>query len=368
MSDLSADECQKRIEQFSEITQTDEALAQFYLQDRDWNVEASVTAFYSNNASTSKKLERNETRDSTEVQQVSKRAKIENETFLPDKISFISWNIDGINDRNLKERTMSVTQTIKIRKVDIIFLQEVVSKSYDIIRSELDSEYLITENKTPSGMTPTLWIDWNDEKNLGIRHSGMNKQVSEKFYFTVILIRRATLTLESIIVKPFSNSKMMRDLSIVDVRLINGIKLLLINTHLESGKNFAEPRMEQMKQAIDIAKTKDSDFSVLFAGDLNIRDSEVEKLGIPNSIQDLWISLGQRKECQYTWDTMRNSNTEVAGRFKPRCRFDRAYFRSSTKKNIVPEHFGLCGIEKVSGTQCFPSDHWGLYCIFDIIN
>ena len=32
--------------QFVELTCTDEMLAQFYLQDRDWNVERSVQAYF----------------------------------------------------------------------------------------------------------------------------------------------------------------------------------------------------------------------------------------------------------------------------------------------------------------------------------
>ena len=44
--DLSADDCQARIDQFVQITETDDAMAQFYLQDRNWDVESSVTAFF----------------------------------------------------------------------------------------------------------------------------------------------------------------------------------------------------------------------------------------------------------------------------------------------------------------------------------
>ena len=99
---------------------------------------------------------------------------------------------------------------------------------------------------------------------------------------------------------------------------------------------------------------------------MNARDTEVAKVGIPDDVEDLWISLGKRKECQYTWDTLRNTNLQMSGKFKPRCRFDRVYFRASAGKEVTPEHFGLCGIEKVPGMQCFPSDHWGIYCIFDI--
>ena len=35
--------CQKLTEQFAEITGTDEACAQFYLQDRKWDLEVSCS-------------------------------------------------------------------------------------------------------------------------------------------------------------------------------------------------------------------------------------------------------------------------------------------------------------------------------------
>ena len=42
------------------------------------------------------------------------------------------------------------------------------------------------------------------------------------------------------------------------------------------------------------------------------------------------------------------------------CRFDRVLLRSSDSKSIDADKFGLIGLEKVEGTQSFPSDHWGI--------
>ena len=41
-------------------------------------------------------------------------------------------------------------------------------------------------------------------------------------------------------------------------------------------------------------------------------------------------------------------------------RFDRVYLRPSDSRNCVAEQFGLVGLNKVEGTQSFPSDHWGV--------
>lgn len=38
--------CQKLTEDFAEITATNEALAQTFLQDHEWNLERSISAFY----------------------------------------------------------------------------------------------------------------------------------------------------------------------------------------------------------------------------------------------------------------------------------------------------------------------------------
>lgn len=43
----SAAECEKRCQSFADITGTDTALAMFYLQDRNWNVEVSLLQNFS---------------------------------------------------------------------------------------------------------------------------------------------------------------------------------------------------------------------------------------------------------------------------------------------------------------------------------
>lgn len=354
--DLSASECQSRIDQFVQVTNTDEALAQFFLQDRNWDVASSIAAFFEKDNSpraNSSSKRPHELSESNEIHS-SKKTKLDaaelsisnelkafimeqlnsNPIIVPDKLSFISWNIDGLDERNLEKRTKDVVKTIQLRKVDIVFLQEVVSISYGILKSKLSTDYWFTDEK--------------------------------EFYFTTVLVKKSTLNVKNVDVKPFNNTSMCRDLTTVKALLHNGTRLVLINTHLESTKEHAEPRMLQLKTAFEFVRRQDKSASVILAGDMNARDTEVAKVGIPDGVEDLWVALGKRKECQYTWDTMRNTNLQMSGKFKPRCRFDRVYFRTSTDKEITAEHFGLCGIEKVPGMQCFPSDHWGIYCIFDI--
>ena len=211
--------------------------------------------------------------------------------------SFVTWNIDGLHKVNIKERTMAVISTIQERNLDIVFLQEVVSESYDLLNSHLSSAYLFTDNKA----------------NVS----------EEQYYFTAILLKRETLWVKNITYIPFENSGMGRDLSMVNAKFVNGVKIVLMNSHLESMKQFAKERMEQLKTAFDMVSDEDENSTVVFAGDLNIRDSEVDKVGIPDQVADLWTLLGEPKEYQFTWDLTINTNMKPFDNRRPMFRFDR---------------------------------------------
>jgi len=84
-------------------------------------------------------------------------------------------------------------------------------------------------------------------------------------------------------------------------------------------------------------------------------------------VHDLWESTGSRKECLYTWDTSRNTNLQWPGKFKPKLRFDRIYFRANKGANtLVPVYFELEGLEKLKTCSRFCSDHWAIQSYFDL--
>ena len=135
----------------------------------------------------------------------------------------------------------------------------------------------------------------------------------------------------------------------------------LLNTHLESTQEHSEERVRQLEKCLDIMTRRPGDRTVIFGGDLNMRDKEVAKVGgLPPGVKDVWEDLGRREEVRYTWDLQRNSNLEWSGKWKPKCRFDRVYIRTSETSNVIADQFGLVGLQKVEGTQAFPSDHWGV--------
>ena len=48
----------------------------------------------------------------------------------------LSWNLDGLDDENLEERTEAVLATIISKTPDVVLLQEVVEDSLNVFQSK----------------------------------------------------------------------------------------------------------------------------------------------------------------------------------------------------------------------------------------
>nr|XP_027207911.1 tyrosyl-DNA phosphodiesterase 2-like [Penaeus vannamei] len=329
--------CQSLVEQFAEITGTDEACAQFYLQDRKWDLERSVNAFFESQTGGIQILNDGDepevvvTFDSKMVSMLSANS-VSKEP--PKNFRLLTWNVDGLDEKNLKKRTKTVAKIIELEKVDIVFLQELVPETYSYLEDLLPQFVFI---------------------------AGGSRE-----YFVATLLRRTTVYFDGHNLIQFQNSVMGRNLLCVEAH-IGEVKLNLLNAHLESTAEFSRQRTEQLSMAFSRMKSAANNSSTIFAGDLNLRDKEVEQARLPGDIYDLWEACGRRNECRWTWDTQRNTNLEIPGQHKPRCRFDRVYLRPSNPPIITPRHFGLVGLEKVRGTQSFPSDHWGIIVHFEVV-
>lgn len=330
--------CQDRVERFAAITGTDEALAQFYLQDRNWNLEASVNAFFESQEPASPKRE-NKLEDHQDVLVTYDSSHSSGgphgsiTTEPPKTIRLITWNVDGLDEKNLKKRTKAVAKILEMEKADIVFLQELIPATYSYLEEHLPQFHFIVGN-------------------------------SEQ-YFTATLLRRTTVYYDGHTVYPYENTRMGRNLLSVQAH-IGKVKLNLLNTHLESTAEFTEQRREQMKICFGKMMSASSEMTTIFGGDLNARDKEVAATVIPGA-HDLWETCGRRPECRWTWDTQRNTNKEYPGRYKPKTRFDRVYLKQASPAAVSPKHFGLVGIQKVAGTQSFPSDHWGIIVHFQVV-
>ncbi|GAV04419.1 hypothetical protein RvY_14698 [Ramazzottius varieornatus] len=250
----------------------------------------------------------------------------------------LSWNIDGLDDKNFNQRALGVVEGIKEECPDVVFLQEVVATNLEILESHLKGSYsFITAPKAD--------------------------------YFVAMMMHKSTVTMQKNMVVPFANTKMGRNILCAEV-VWKGVSFCLATAHLESTKDGAKERVVQLRTCFDFIKTQEAEKMVILGGDLNLRDPEVGLAGgLPSSTVDLWQVCSARPECRWTWDCKRNTNAgrKCAGlSFMPQCRFDRLYYRpAQSLAKLKPVHFGLVGLKKAPRTQSFPSDHWGIVCTFD---
>ncbi|XP_052012959.1 tyrosyl-DNA phosphodiesterase 2 [Apodemus sylvaticus] len=246
-------------------------------------------------------------------------------------ISFITWNIDGLDGCNLSERARGVCSCLALYSPDVVFLQEVIPPYYAYLKKRATSYKIITGN--------------------------------EEGYFTAILLKKGRVKFKSQEIIPFPNTKMMRNLLCVNVSL-GGNEFCLMTSHLESTREHSTERMSQLKTVLQKMQEAPGSTTVIFAGDTNLRDQEVTKCGgLPNNVFDAWEFLGKPKHCQYTWDTKANNNLRIPAACKHR--FDRIFFRAE-EGHLIPQSLDLVGLEKLDCGR-FPSDHWGLLCTLNVV-
>lgn len=246
-------------------------------------------------------------------------------------ISFITWNIDGLDECNLPERARGVCSCLALYSPDVVFLQEVIPPYCAYLKKRVSGYKIITGN--------------------------------EEGYFTAILLKKGRAKFKSQEIIPYPNTKMMRNLLCVNVSL-GGNEFCLMTSHLESTREHSEERISQLKTVFRKMQEAPDSTTVIFAGDTNLRDQEVIKCGgLPDNVFDAWEFLGKPKHCRYTWDTKANNNLRIPAAYKHR--FDRIFFRTE-EGHLIPQSLDLVGLEKLDCGR-FPSDHWGLLCTLDVV-
>ncbi|XP_041665971.1 uncharacterized protein LOC121524587 [Cheilinus undulatus] len=225
------------------------------------------------------------------------------------KLSLMSWNVDGLDTDNLPERARGLFSFLLLYTPDVVFLQELIPPYIQYLKKRAVS-YLIIEG-------------------------------GEDGYFTGMMLKKSRVNFVESEIVPYPTTRMGRNLLVAQVTF-KGQKLCLMTTHLESCKDHSQERMKQLRVAIEKMREAPADVTVLFGGDTNLRDTEVAKVGLPPSVCDVWEHLGKQKHCRYTWDTKVNTNKTVP--FVARCRFDRIFFRATNKDGVprlAPDHMAL---------------------------
>ncbi|XP_021379378.1 tyrosyl-DNA phosphodiesterase 2-like isoform X1 [Mizuhopecten yessoensis] len=208
-----------------------------------------------------------------------KKSRVEESDPEPHRIRLLSWNIDGLHDLSIKRRTQAVCDIINKEHPHVVFLQEVTALTQVILESGCPTYQVIT---------------------------GGNEE-----YYTCILLKVDQVELIHHQTLPFPDTRMMRNLLLVQVARIGGL---------------------------------------------------------PPGVHDIWEITGQRPEAAYTWDMSRNDNLVFSGKFRPKLRFDRLYIRGAEPPTVEPVYLELVGLERVAKCGKYPSDHWGLLAHYNILS
>ena len=57
------------------------------------------------------------------------------------EFSLLCWNIFGLDNHFLHERTRAICELVKEKKPDVVYFQEVIPATWDVIKHELGAEY-----------------------------------------------------------------------------------------------------------------------------------------------------------------------------------------------------------------------------------
>ena len=144
-----------------------------------------------------------------------------------------------------------------------------------------------------------------------------------------------------------------------------GINLKLMTSHLESMKDYSAERKAQLRIAFDFMSKREGERVCIFGGDLNLRDSEVKSVKIPQNVVDVWEACGAERDTKFTWDVSVNDNLDWPYPNRPKSRFDRIYL-APKDGGLRPRNFELVGQDRLHECGRFPSDHWGMWVEFDV--
>lgn len=250
-------------DEFAAITGSDSAVAQCYLAENEWEMERALNSFFEAD------MERVfEDFPDTQASPKTKRQKVEEKrpgdcidltadspasTRKPseeddNKLSLISWNVDGLDTDNLAERARGLCSYLVLYTPDVVFLQELIPPYVQYLKKRAVS-YLIIEG-------------------------------GEDGYFAGMMLKKSRVKFVESQIVTYPTTQMMRNLLVAQVNF-KGQKLCLMTSHLESCKGHAEERMKQLRVAMQRMREAPDDVTVLFGGDTNLRDTEVAKVGLP---------------------------------------------------------------------------------------
>ncbi|XP_037554299.1 tyrosyl-DNA phosphodiesterase 2 [Dermacentor silvarum] len=181
------------------------------------------------------------------------------------------------------------------------------------------------------------------------------------------MLKKATTEFKEYNVRQLTHNCMKREVVTTEASFA-GLPITLISAALESDPDKSKLRKKQLYKCFKICLKHPPNRTVIFGGNLGLRGHELNDVGgRPRPLVDVWERCGRRREVRYTWDMTVNDNHRFDFRKKPQYRPDRVYLKVSKPATMAAVFFDLIGMEMLSPIGCFPSDHWGLVCRFNVL-
>lgn len=243
--------------------------------------------------------------------------------------SLLCWNIFGLDSTYVAERTHAICEFVHDKKPDVVFFQEVVRSTWDILAGELGKDYLMYRNGSV-----------------------------KSHYYHNLMVRKGSsvVPVEDITVEPFTGTGQGRHLLRIKTAF-NGTRVNFMTSHLESLPTDRDERKAQLKRCFAIMRDLDktSSETSVFGGDLNLAESELAEIGgPPRIVRDAWEVCGSDANNEFTWHTSH-----------PTKRIDRVYYSPSNGR-LQPVSFELVGKDVLAPYGVLPSDHFGALVTFEI--
>ena len=115
----------------------------------------------------------------------------------PSELTFVTWNIGGLDTNLILERTRATIDTLMKMSADIVFLQEVIPETLSFIKSEMTDYECVAAGQSE--------------------------------YFVATLVRRGRMVMDKHQVVNFPNTRMRRNLLAVQVRIVHICKYLMVH-------------------------------------------------------------------------------------------------------------------------------------------
>ncbi|CAF1501248.1 unnamed protein product, partial [Rotaria sordida] len=286
-----------------------------------------------------------------------------NETYLPQRCHFITWNIlfDYYQSTLIytSQRYRSILKTFKSLLPDIICLQEVTIDFLNLLLNE-------------------IWLQENNYYII-IMKNVLNSQQNKSYGQLMIMknFRPRSFSICPLDLSDDDKTTTTKELIIARFDLNTKTTIDLVNLHLHSdrSRNSSEKRCQTLENLFKKMKIN----NYMLIGDFNFGDCHVKEQNLlgtyEDEIHDLWKDIYDLDENPgFTFDPSNNICAQITSESQINRRLDRYLIHTLDNLSYSTEHLSMTGIETIpidsfnndnNNQRINQSDHYALQLIIN---